>query len=197
MKTLKHLVLALLLSASSIATAQDYKKEIEKEFIEYLNFISTKQFEKSMEYLPADLFKIVPKEQMVELMERTFNDSSITFEFINPKVGDIKDAKKIEAKFYSFLSYSNQMNIKINKSSQETEEEQEVKMSIMKASFEKSFGAKNVSYNVLTGFFEIQVDKKGYAISENGQTDWKFLVVEKEQKPILEKLLPKELYKKL
>ena len=64
-------------------------------------------------------------------------------------------------------------------------------------SFEKNFGSENVKYNKETDFFEILVEKQVYTISQDGKTDWKFLVIEKKQKVLLEKLLPKELVDKI
>lgn len=193
----KYLLIILFLTIRSVGVAQDYKKEIEIGFTEYLNSIMNRDFEKSMEFILPDFFEIFPKDQMITLMEQTFNNPSIEFEFKNPKILEIKDSRKIEPKYYAMLSYSNQMNMKVNSDEVENEEEKESRIKLMKLSFEQTFGSENVQYNTETEFFEIQVEQQVYAISENGLTDWKFLVIEKKQKVILEKLLPKELLDKI
>jgi hypothetical protein len=197
MKIKQIVFLFLFLIISSTGNAQDYKKTIEIEFTEYLNSIVNKNFAKSMNYVIPEFFEIIPKSQMIKLMEQTFNNPSMEFELKNPKILSIDDAQKIEEKFYSLLSYSNQMNMKILNEGEETEDEKKMRIGLTQLSFEKNFGSENVKYNKETDFFEILVEKQVYTISKDGETDWKFLVIEKKQKVLLEKLLPKELVDKI
>lgn len=194
-KILFTIILSFAINTNGIS--QEYKKEIENQFNRYLNSIINKDFEESMNYLTPEFFEIIPKSQMVKVMEQTFNNPSIEFEFKNPKILEVKNSEKIENKFYSLLSYSNQMNIKIKSDHEETEDEKKMRINMTKLSFEQTFGAGNIIYNDKTGFFEVQVTKQVYAISKEGQTDWKFIVVEEKQKPILEKILPKVLTDKI
>ncbi|QDO94571.1 hypothetical protein FNB79_11540 [Formosa sediminum] len=196
--TFKNSILTVLfLSFCTVGFAQDYKKNIESEFNDYLNSIVNMDFEKSMEYITPEFFEIIPKTQLITIMEQTFNNPSMEFEIINPKIISVADAEKIDSKHYAILSYSSEMNIKINSSAEETETQENNRLSLTKASFEQTFGAENVSYNTETGVYNINAVKDAYAISENGKTDWKFLVIEKSQKIILEKILPKTLIDRL
>ncbi|SFB55176.1 hypothetical protein [Algoriphagus aquimarinus] len=192
----KNLLTAILLTICSLGFAQDYKQNIAGEFTEYLNSIVNMEFEKSMGYITPEFFEIVPKAQMIQLMEQTFNNPAMEFEIKNPKILAIDVVQNIEDKYYSLLTYSNQMDIKM-KSEEETEDEKKMRLNLLKVSFEQTFGIDNVKYNEETEFFEIQSQKEVYAISINGETDWKFLVIEKNQKVILEKILPKELSEKI
>jgi len=193
----KVLFAILIFSVGVTGYAQDYKKEIEKEFLEYVNLLIDMEFEKSMNYILPDFFEIIPKSQMITLMEQSFNNPSIEIKLTNPIINKIDDSQKIEEKFYSFLTYSNQMNIKILGEEGESEVDKKDRINLTKASFENTFGKENVIYNEKTEFFEIKTEKNVYAISSNGETDWKFLTIEKNQKAILEKLLPKKLTEEL
>lgn len=197
MNTKKNILTILILTSCIIGFAQDYKKNIETEFTEYLNALVNMDFEKSVEYIAPEFFDIVPKSQMIKLMEQTFNNPTVEFEIKNPKILTINDSEKIANKYYSLLTYSNQMNMKIDSEEEETEDEKTMRINMTKLSFEQTFGSENVKYNEETNFFEIQSQKDVYGISENGETDWKFLVIEKKQKVILEKILPKELADKI
>ena len=197
MKIKQIIFSVLFLIISSTGNAQDYKKTIEIEFTEYLNSIVNKNFAKSMDYVIPEFFEIIPKSQMIKVMEQTFNNPSMEFELKNPKIISINDAQKIAEKFYSLLSYSNQMNMKIRNEGEETEDEKKMRIGLTQLSFEKNFGSQNVKYNKETDFFEILVEKQVYSISKDGKKDWKFLVIEKKQKVLLEKLLPKELVEKI
>ncbi|TMM29653.1 hypothetical protein FDT66_11100 [Polaribacter aestuariivivens] len=197
MKLKTKIFTILLLIVTSTAISQDYKNELKKEFNDYLSAIVNMEFEKSMNYIVPEFFDIIPKSQMIKVMEMTFNNPDMEFEIKNPKIIKVNDKKQIESKYYSLLTYSNQLNLKIKGEEGETIDEKTTRVKLVKLSLEKTFGSKNVVYNKQTGFFDIQSQKDVYAISENGENNWKFLVIEKKQKFILEKLLPKELIEKI
>ncbi|PNW29049.1 hypothetical protein [Formosa algae] len=173
------------------------KKNIESEFSNYLNDIVNMEFEKSMDYITPEFFEIIPKAQLITVLEQTFNNPAMEFEIIDPKVIAVEDAEQIESKYYALLTYSSEMNIKINSDLEETETQTANRLSLTKASFDQTFGAENVSYNKDTEVYNIYAKKDAYAISENGETNWKFLVIEKSQKAILERILPKTLTDRL
>ena len=193
----RTLLTTLFLTIYTIGIAQDYKENIKSEFTEYLNSLINMEFEKSFEYITPEFFEIVPKSQMIKLMEQTFNNPTMDIEIKNPKILTVNDSEKIGNKFYSLLTYSNQMNLKIISEEEETEDEKKMRINLTKLSFEQNFGSENVQYNEKTEFFEIQSQKDVYGISENGETNWKFLVLEKDSKIILDKILPKELAEKI
>ena len=135
MKIKQIIFSVLFLIISSTGNAQDYKKTIEIEFTEYLNSIVNKNFAKSMDYVIPEFFEIIPKSQMIKVMEQTFNNPSMEFELKNPKIISINDAQKIAEKFYSLLSYSNQMNMKIRNEGEETEDEKKMRIGLTQLSF--------------------------------------------------------------
>ena len=187
----------LLLSVFSTTFSQNNKKEIELQFTEYLNSIVNREFEKSMNYITDDFFKIIPKAQMISLMEKVFNNPDMEFEIKSPKIIRIEDSELIEQKYYSLLTYSNLLNMKFLGEKEETAAEHKSRINLTELSLDNTFGADNVKYNEKTDFFEVYSEKQVYAISENGETGWKFVVLEKNQKPILEKILPKQLTEKI
>lgn len=193
----KQLITLLFITVSSIALAQETKNQIQADFTNYLNSIVNMELEKSLDYMPTEFFDIIPKAKMLEVMKQTFNNPDMEIDIKNPTILKIDDAQKIENKYYSLLTYSSQMDMKINGEEQETEEDKKLRISMTKTAFQQSFGAENVVYNDTTGFFEIQSQKDVYGISDNGKTGWKFLVLEKNQKVILEKLLPAQLIENL
>jgi hypothetical protein len=189
----RTLLTILFLTICTIGIAQDYKENIKSELTEYLNALVNKEFEKSFEYIAPEFFEIVPKSQMIKLMEQTFNNPTMEIEIKNPKILTINDSEIIENKYYSQLTYSNQMNFKMNSEEEETDDEKKMRINLTKLSFEQSFGAENVKYNEKTDFFEIYSEKDVFGISINGKTNWKFLVLDKDSKIILDKILPKVL----
>jgi hypothetical protein len=199
MKMKRRLLTIILLSAYSIAFCQNNKKEIEFQFTEYLNSIINHDFEKTVNYISDDFFKIIPKEQVILGMERTFNNPDMQVSIREPKVKEISDIELIDMKYYSLLTYSSLINIgfRINDSIKETAEEHNSRMELSKNTLIQIYGEKYVQYDSKTEIFEIYSEKQAYAISENGTTGWKFVVIEKKLKPLLEKFIPKQLIEKI
>lgn len=191
------LIIVFIIVFNVSLNAQDYKKNIEVDFNDYLNYIVNKDFEKSLNYISEDFYKIIPKQQLLLIMEQTFNNPDVVIEIKNPKILEIKEYEKIENKYYSFLTYSNQMNIKMKSDENESEEEKKESIELMKSMYEITFGKGNVYFDEKTNFFEIKVVKNVYAISLDGLSNWKFVVIEKKQKPLLEKVLPKTLINRI
>jgi hypothetical protein len=189
----------LFLAFSIVAFGQEYKKAIEQQFLDYNNLIINKEFEKSMTFVPDEVFEIIPREQMIIVMEKTFNNPGFEFELKTPKIKEISRARKIDGKFYSFLTYSSLIEMKFlnDEQEEETENEQKLRVNMIKLSLEESFGSENVKYDEVEDVFEVNAQKQAYAISNNGKEDWKFLVIDTKQKFLLDKLLPKKLADKI
>jgi hypothetical protein len=193
------ILIPLFLILAIKAFGQDYKKEIETQFLYYNNLIIKKDFDKSMDYLPEEFFAIVPKDQMILVMEKTFSNPEMEFELESPIIKDIAAVEKIGDKFYAFLQYSSQMKMKFlnDDEPEETEAKQKQRTNMIKGLMEHTYGAGNVKFDEKTETFTIIAHKQAYAISANGESDWKFLVIEKKQKFILDKLLPMQLVEKI
>ena len=162
---------------------------IKLDFTNYLSLIENKDFETAVEYMLPDFFELVPKEQIVKAMVETFNNPKMAFEIYDSEILTVSDIEKVEEKFYSKLRYSSFMTIKVIRDYEPTEESK----NLTKGLFETTFGADNVSYDGKKDKFVVYVEKDVVAISENGATLWKFLVIEEEQRSILKNFIPKEI----
>jgi len=205
----KNILVLALLFVGTLGYSQDYKTEIKSEFSNYLDAILAQDFEKSMEYVIEDVFEIIPKESMISVMEATFNTPGLELSLEKANIISVGDTEIVEGKFYSLLSYSNIMKMKFleeepedaeNEESQTEEElakEEKIRVALIKVSLAKSFGEENIKYDEDTKIYEIFATKQAYAISKNGKDNWKFIVVEKNQKPFLEMILPKAITDKI
>lgn len=193
------LILLILVSNQTFGqTSGNYKENLSKDFVVYNDLILKQQFERSMDYMLPDFFEIIPKKQMVMLMKQVYNNPDLEFKMDKPKDISYGEPKKIEEKYYSEITYSYDLKMKFNNIEESEDAEQnELTKNLTKLQLEKTFGSGNVKFNEETGFYEIHSIKSALGISENGRSDWKFVVVEPEQKFILEKILPKELTEKL
>lgn len=194
-------ILILLILISKLTFGQEvekYEEYLNKDFIEYNDLILKQKFDKSMDFMLPEFFEIIPRNQMVLLMKQVYNNPELEFKMDKPKDIDYGKPEKIEGKYYSEITYSYDIKMKFHSVEKiEDEEQNELDKNLTKLSLEKTFGSGNVIFNEETEFYEIHSIKNAIGISENGTSDWKFLIVEPKQKFILEKILPKELTEKL
>jgi len=190
---IKHTLTFLLLSLLSItAVAQDYKANIKQSFTEYTRCMMTGELDKSLNYLLPTMFTLVPREQLLAAMEQTLKGKEIEIKFISFDIKEISNSNKIDTCYYAKVSYVSDMNIKMNLNKVESSEEKTKRLSIMKEAIAQGFKTE-VKLDEATETFTMAPTKTSWAISKNGQTDWKFFNVEPGGKLIMEKLLPKEL----
>ncbi|MES2448681.1 MAG: hypothetical protein V4546_15940 [Bacteroidota bacterium] len=193
------LILLLLVSKFTFGqTDENYKENLNKDFIEYNDLILKQEFEKAMNFMLPIFFEIIPKNQMILLMKQVYNNPDLEFKADKPKDIEYGKPKKIEENYYSKITYSYDIKMKFNNAEEsEDEDRRKLNENLIKLALEKTFGSGNVKFNEKTKFYEIHSIKNAFGISENGTSDWKFVVVEPKQKFILEKILPKELTEKL
>lgn len=202
MKNLQMKVLLILLMLVSNLTFgqtdETFKENLNKDFIEYNDLILNQEFEKSMDYMLPEFFEIIPKNQMILLMQQIYNNPDLEFQADKPKDIVYGELNKIEERYYSEITYSYDIKMKFkNLEESEDEEQNDLNKNLLKLTLEKTFGSGNVIFNQETEFYEIHSIKNAFGVSQNGMTDWKFVVIEPKQKFILEKILPKELTEKI
>jgi hypothetical protein len=174
-------------NATTATENSNYKEDVKRQFQEYTRLLVQKEYDKAAEFINPKLFKLLPKDQMIELMEKTFNDPEVEMTFDPPKnitVGEIKTINNIH---YAKITYEDVLHMRM-KSKDVTEQD----TGFMKSTLAGKFGEDNVSYDLKTGRYVILA--KHDAIAESAdQKNWTFLTIEEEQKSQLEKIFPKEL----
>ncbi len=192
MKYLKSILFIFLCTITTNLYAQSVNETIERQFTEYSQLVIDKEFDKALNYAPEEIFEIIPREQMVKMMEMVLNSSDFEYKATLPKVLSISDIIKIEEVNYVKIKTSSEVQMKFLEL--EEDEDREMNIPLYKLSFEKKFGVGNVKYNEETHFFEINATKNAIAKS-NDLKEWKFVIVENDnQKLILERFIPKQLF---
>lgn len=190
---MKKLTIVLLFISALAASAQE---SIETDFQAYTDLLIKKDFDKALDYMNDGLFKIVPKAQLVEIMEQTFNNQEIEIDMrAIPVLSDFSEAKSIEGLYYVKFKTKSVMKMKFNAlyDSLKSEDEKKTMLESVKQALNTQFGSENVSYDVATRFFTLNSIKPVIA-SSSDKKKWKFVTVDSEaQKPMLEKFIPKEL----
>jgi len=197
---LKNIIFAfVILLAGCTATKNtsiQKSNSIEKDFMTYLEAIASKDFASGMEYLVPEFFDIFPKADMIKVMEETFNNPLMTFNVKNPVITDVSKIETLDDKFYSKMTYTQLLELSMGEEGEESAREKEVRIAEEKRFFNQSFGEDNVEYNEDTGFFLVKTKEDAIAVSKDGKSDWKFLVVQEKQMGILKELIPEDILKR-
>ena len=172
---------------STTLSAQAYKDSIKAQFLRYTNLLIEKDFAKSTEYINPGFFKLIPKPQLVAVIEKTYNNPALDFSIENPVLVSVGDIKVINGDNFVKMQYSNFLKMHFKSSDGKAQD-----TAATKAALIKQFGQNNVSYDAATDTYKIFVVKDVIANSTDKQ-NWTFVVVEEKQKPLLEKFIPKEL----
>jgi hypothetical protein len=194
----KKIIGLIIFTLSLSIFSQNGKTNLKKTFETYIELSINQDFEQSLEYVVEDFFELFPKSQMILLMKQMYNNPSVEFKLENPNILDISNIEKIKDKFYSILTYSNLMKMKIKPQKEdETEDEKKMRLNLIKASLYKKFGTDKVNYNNSTEYFEIKVIKKVCSVSKDGISNWKFVTIDNDKKYLLKKFIPEQIFERI
>lgn len=174
-------------------SGQSAVENIRQDFETYYTLLTKKEYEKSMDYLVDDIFKIVDRKTLTKVMMSKIGDAqNMDISIVKPDTFYIADVQKIDQKYYAMIRYINLMHVKIKpKKPIESYEERARQIKIFKFTFSTAFGENNVNYNKVTNLLEIRVPSATCAISKDGIQGWKFINLEKDKFKIFEKFIPK------
>lgn len=163
--------------------SQKYQADVMAQFKDYSALIESKNFEQALDkYGNQEFFNIIPKKQMVALMDQMFNAKEFEFKFYQPEDINVSD-NLIKEKGNSWvkISYKQNLDMKFSKAGINNEQ--------ILSALQSEFGFGHVKFNSATQYFEIRTDKEAVANSADLK-NWKFTVLEKKQIPVLKQIVP-------
>jgi len=182
------LIICFLLLSFAVK-AQSSNEKLIQQFLKYNQLMIDKNFEEAVNYTMPEIFKIVTKEQLIQVLKQTMNPPELEFKMGLPSPSDFQQVQIIEGKKYVrfFNNSTIEMRLTDYKNTSPTS------FAITKAAFEKQFGQGNVTYNESSGYFTIKSKKKVIGRSPENSDDWKFAVIDTDnQKKILSLFIPAE-----
>src|SRR6187402_2546116 len=91
------------------AYAQSDKEEVKSTFHDYFQTVMQQENEKTLDYIYPKLFDIIPKEKMLDLMNKTKADTSTGVVLAEPSITRISETTKVEATDYVVIQYTFKM----------------------------------------------------------------------------------------
>jgi hypothetical protein len=191
MKTKYLLFIFILLSFISFAQTKANLDDaaIKKNLAYFSKSIMSKNMDQAVNCIYPKLFTIIPKEQMQQMLNMMYNNPLIKLEIKDFKFGNIGKAELINGEYFSIANYFFQLKWDV------TSMNDEMKKTISNALMTR-YGKNNVKYMANEGSYLINANMKACAVSKDRKY-WKFIILEKEYKNQLIKVLPKQILDKI
>jgi hypothetical protein len=161
---------------------------IKKSLTYFANSIKTKKIDQAVNCIYPKFFTIVSKEQMTQILNMTYNNPFMKIEVQDLKFGNIEKPELISGEYFSISNYF--LKLKCNVSSLNDDMKKKMSSALI-----AKYGANNVKYLTNEGSYLINANMKACAVSKDKKT-WKFVILEKEYKSQLVKVLPKKVLDK-
>lgn len=197
----RKLLTCLLASMLTIAAfGQTDKDEIKRIFIDYFQTVEQRDNAKTLNYIYPEVFRHFPKDRMLEAMDKMKADTTTATTMGDAVVASISETLEIDGVKYALIRYSFRMTMTMMTADENSNIDQEENFNSADFTYEmlkEKYGEKNVNYDREHNKLDVNVTNEMYAINAPAYKEWKFLEKKESMKPVLEKLLPKKVLKKL
>jgi hypothetical protein len=193
------LILCLII-ITTVALAQTGAPPLKADLEKYLEAVKQKNNELALEYSHPKSFVYLSKEQMLESMNKSKKDSSITLTIDSSRIISISaiievgDAKYAHVKYSiaSSMKYLNLLKINLEGDTQEFSPF-EFTYSMMK----KEPNITDLKYDRQEGIIHWKTTIQCYALFNPEYSNWKLLPDSKNTQPVCEQLIPEKIMKQL
>jgi len=187
------LLISLFTLLSFISFAQAKAKPddlaIRKSFTYFVNSIKAKKIDQAVSCIYPKFFTVIPKNQMTQILNMTYNNPFMKVDIQGLQFGNIEKPELISGEYFSITNYI--LKLKCNVSSMNDDMKKKISGVLM-----SKYGKNNVTYLANEGSYLINANMKACAVSKDRKY-WKFVILEKEYKAQLAKVLPKKILDKI
>jgi len=169
--------------------------EVKTTFHDYFTTVMQQENEKTLDYIYPKLFDLIPKDRMLEMMNKTKADTTTRVSLVSPSVTRISEVTKVGGTDYVLIQYTFQMTMTFTLAKNEDGEEETEPFDFTAEVLKEKYGKKNVTEDRENNTLKANVSNEMFAIRDPAYTGWKFLEKKENMQPILSKLLPKEVLK--
>lgn len=164
---------------------------------EFLKANDDMNFEKVIDYIYPKLFDIVPRKQLLETMNESFNNTEVRIELDSLRIDTLYPVFQTGKGYYAKARYS--MIMLMNFSPTEGDNSNEANESqndLIAKSLAEKYGEGNVSTDTGTGVIKIRTSSLMVAVKDEQAKEWCFVNL-KEDDPLINKLFSNEILDKL
>lgn len=177
--------------SSPTLSSIDHKMEIEQMMQKVLVYTNAKQADPLLNLMYPKLFDLVPREMMVNEMEKLFSGNEMEYAVEKVKTNQISDIFTFENEDFAKVNYSMRLDFKfLHEEGADQDEFNQMMLNV----FQATYGKEQV--NLEAGHFLIESENVVLAISDKGKNNWKMLEIKDAQKPLLKRMIDQTVLKK-
>jgi hypothetical protein len=179
------------------------KEALNRDLERYIQLTEAGDFEQVMDYIYPGLYKLVPRQMLLDKFKEAFEGSDMSDYTDGFFVSDVSKPVEVEGMVFYKVKYV--INLKAAAHSSlvqriiageeinydEVDNEQEFMLQVMEA----VYGSGNVKYDANEACFRIQQMNEMLAVYENGFDTWKF--IKYSSGPMYKRIFPPKVVKKL
>jgi hypothetical protein len=180
------------ISCSAIVLAQK-DPELRKRLNSFVQATQAMDFNKILDYTYPKLFTIVPRDQMLDALEKSLHNEQINIRFDSVKIDSLYPVFSMEGASYAKISSTMKMIMKLNFPANEPDSGKTASNNQLAGAMQGQFGAGNVIID--NGNIIIRVSTPMVAIKDQYAKEWSFSNL-KDNDPINDKLFSKEVLNK-
>jgi len=160
----------------------------------YWDAVQRKDHEATLSYIDPKLFVLVPRERMLEALERSSADTTVRVNWGQAEVTKVSRPIKEGESRYAGVDYRFDLRMWL---SSEPDTDQERKAAFLTDMLEEQYGKGNVRYDSQDDVYVIHAERRMIAELDPRVGAWRFLERKKGMEPLLEQLVPARVLRKL
>jgi len=160
----------------------------------YWDAVQRKDHEATLSYIDPKLFALVPRERMLEALERSSADTTVRVTWGAAEVTKVSRPIKEGDITYAGVDYRFDLRMWL---SSEPDTDQDRKAAFVIGMLEEQYGKGNVRHDPGDDVYVIHAERRMIAGLDPQVGAWRFLERKKGMEPLLEQLVPARVLKKL
>ncbi|MDP5101567.1 MAG: hypothetical protein NWQ09_09585 [Nonlabens sp.] len=199
MKTNNTIIVLLFLCTALGLQAQKPLDGLKEQFTHYSQLVMDGAYDTALDYSPEEIFTIVPRSLLINVMEKTMNDPEMEFGLFLPEYTTFEKPFEDKGIIYQVFYYKQRISLKFIETPDEENTEESIDFSnkLRLEMFTSIYGEGNVIYDAATVSYKINTVKTALAINKDGASHLYFAVIEEERKELMQKLFSDKVIKKI
>ncbi len=200
MRTVKWLTISLVIGwclaipATVVAQRSSTSDAIRSALQQYWSAVQRKDHVTTLDFIDPRLFALVPKERMLEALERASADTTVRVTLGDARVDRISKPITEGSVQYASVDYDYTMRMVLS-SDPDTDEAR--KTEFLKGMLEEQYGKGRVQVEGPDHAFRIEAERHLIAVLDPTIGQWRFLERKKGMEPLLQQLVPAKVLKRL
>jgi hypothetical protein len=190
---MKKIILITTCFCCSLLAFAQKDPELKKRLNSFIQATQAMDFNKILDYTYPKLFTFVPREQMLDALEKSLHNDQLSISFDSIKIDSLFPVFTMAGGNYAKINSSMTMTMKLNFPKDEPDSSKTAANTQLVAAMQGQFGADKVVFN--NGSIIIRVNTPMVAVKDQYAKEWSFSNL-KDNDPINDKLFSKELLNK-